>query len=401
MMRKLLIPALILLGSLLGAMTLMATSPELAPARPEAAAATVRVVTATPQSVRMTVHSQGTVEPNTESELVSEVAGRIVWKSEALVNGGSFAQGDELLRLDDQDYRATLERARAALARANAEFEHSQFEFQRLESLESRQLASRSALENAQRVFRIAEAARQDAEAGLKQAEHDLARTRLYAPFAGLVRRQGVDIGQFVNRGAAVATLYASAESEVRLPIADRQLAFLNVPVGLLGELPPDQQPAVTLTADYAGRALTWTGRIVRTEAAIDTASRMVHVVARVGNSGQPVPLGVGLFVNAEIEGLVADNIVRLPRSALRSDNQVLVVDEDNQLRFRRIEPLRLYQDEVFVSAGLAAGERICVTPLQTVIDGMRVVPVPEDGDAVPEPAPALAPAPHAAAAGA
>ncbi|MFM7121014.1 MAG: hypothetical protein ACKOZX_12355, partial [Gammaproteobacteria bacterium] len=157
MMRKLLIPALILLGSLLGAMTLMATSPELAPARPEAAAATVRVVTATPQSVRMTVHSQGTVEPNTESELVSEVAGRIVWKSEALVNGGSFAQGDELLRLDDQDYRATLERARAALARANAEFEHSQFEFQRLESLESRQLASRSALENAQRVFRIAE----------------------------------------------------------------------------------------------------------------------------------------------------------------------------------------------------------------------------------------------------
>jgi RND family efflux transporter MFP subunit len=382
MMRKIIIPGLILVVAMLGAMTLLATSPELSPSRPEAAATTIRVLTVAPESVRMTVHSQGTVMPDTESELVSEVAGRVVRTSPAFVNGGSFRRGDELLTLDDQDYRATLERARAALSRAEAEFEHSQFEFQRLESLEARELASRSALENAQRVFRIAEAARQDAAAGVRQAEHDLARTRLTAPFDGLVRRRGVDVGQFVNRGAPIATLYASAESEVRLPIADRQLAYLSIPVGTLGELPPEQQPRVTLTADYAGQSLRWEGRIVRTEAAIDTASRMIHVVARVDNAQQPVPMSVGLFVNAEIEGLLADNIVRLPRAALRDGNQVLVVTGDDQLTHRTIDPLRLYQDEVFVRAGLTAGERVCITPLQTVIDGMRVIAVTDNSGA-------------------
>jgi RND family efflux transporter MFP subunit len=288
-------------------------------------------------------------------------------------------KGDELLRLEDQDYRSAVERAQAALARAEAEHEHSRFEYQRLESLEARQLASRSALENAQRIFRIAEAALQDARAGRAQAERDLQRTRLYAPFEGLVRRQAVDIGQFVNRGAAVATLYASAEAEVRLPIADRQMAFLNIPMGSLGELPEGQQPKVTLSADYAGQALEWHGRIVRTEAAIDTASRMVHVVARVANVDQTIPLSVGLFVTAEIEGLLADGIVRLPRSALRDGNQVLVVDADDRLRFRDVEPLRLYQDEVMIRGGLAAGERVCVSPLQTVVDGMSVIPHTDD----------------------
>lgn len=381
MLRRFVAPILIVLAALAGAVLLVATSPALEPTSSEPVATAVRVLTVQPESVRLTVHSQGSVAPNTESELVTEVAGRVTWKSPALVNGGSFRKGDELLRLEDQDYRSAVERAQAGLARAEAEYEHSRFEYQRLESLEARQLASRSALENAQRIFRIAEAALQDARAGLAQAERDLERTRLHAPFEGLVRRQAVDIGQFINRGAAVATLYASAESEVRLPIADRQLAFLNIPMGSLGELPEGQQPEVTLRADYAGQALEWRGRIVRTEAAIDTASRMVHVVARVANADQPIPLSVGLFVTAEIEGLLADGIVRLPRAALRDGNQVLVVDAENRLRFRAVEPLRLYQDEVLIRGGLAAGERVCVSPLQTVVDGMSVIP---HGDAEP-----------------
>jgi len=382
MMRKCVIPAAIVLVAIFGAFTLMATSPELEPTSPEPVATTVRVLTVQPQAVRLTVHSQGTVAPNTESELVSEVSGRVVWKSPALVNGGSFAKGDELLRIEDQDYRSTVERARAGLARAEAEHQHSQFEFQRLESLEARQLASRSALENAQRAFKIAEATLQDATAGLEQAARDLERTRLTAPFEGLVRRQAVDIGQFIARGAAVATLYASAEAEVRLPIADRQLAFLNVPMGSLGELPAGQQPEVTLSAEYAGQALTWHGHIVRTEAAIDTASRMVHAVARVSNEAQPTPLSVGLFVNAEIQGLLAEGIVRLPRTALRDGNQVLIVDAEDLLPSRTGVALRLYQDEVFIQGGLAAGDRVCISPLQTVVDGMTVTPLVEPAGA-------------------
>ena len=165
----------------------------------------------------------------------------------------------------------------------------------------------------------------------------------------------------------------------ILLKILICQLAFLNLPLGHRGELPLEQQPNVTLTAEYAGRTLSWQGKIVRTEAQIDTTSRMVHVIARVSNEEQDVPLNVGLFVNAEIEGLLVEDVVVLPRNALRNGNRVLVVDDENRLHYRSIEPLRLYRDQVLIQSGLEPGERVCVSPLQTAIEGMPVNPVEED----------------------
>lgn len=378
MMRKLLIPALVVVASIFGAVTLMATAPELEPSTIEPIATTVRVREVVPQPIQLTVHSQGTVVPNTESELIPEVSGRVVWMSPALVNGGYFESGDVLLRLDDSDHLSLLERARANLNRAEAEFEHARFEYQRLKSLEERQLASQSQIENQLRGYRVQEAALQDARANFAQASRDLARTQIKAPFSGLVRTEAVDVGQFVSRGATIATIYASDQAEVRLPIADRQLAFLNLPLAHRGELPLEAQPTVTLRANYAGRQLTWHGKIVRTEAQIDTASRMVHVIARVSNDEQEVPLSVGLFVNAEIEGLLVEDIVVLPRNALRNGNRVLIVDVDNKLHYRDIDTLRLYRDDVLIQGGLEAGELVCISPLQTAIEGMPVQPLLE-----------------------
>ena len=378
MMRKLIIPALVVIASIFGAVTLMATSPQLKPSSIEPIATAVRVLEVNPQPIQLTVRSQGTVVPNTESELIPEVSGRVVWKSPALVNGGYFEEGEALLRLEDNDYRSSLTRAQAGLTRAEAEFEHARFEYQRLKSLEERQLASRSQIENQLRAYRVQEASLQDARAYYAQARRDLSRTEITAPFSGLVRKESVDIGQFVSRGAPIATIYAADQAEVRLPIADRQLAFLNLAMRHRGELPVDKQPNVTLRAEYAGQKLTWHGKIVRTEAQIDTASRMVHVIARVDNDQQAVPLSVGLFVNAEIEGLLVDDIVVMPRNAMRNGNRVLVVDDENHLRYRDVELLRLFGDEVLIKGGLQAGERVCISPLQTAIEGMPVEPLLE-----------------------
>ena len=68
--------------------------------------------------------------------------------------------------------------------------------------------------------------------------------------------------------------------------------------------------------------------------------------------------------------------MVRLPRSAMRDDNQVLVIDDEERLRFRRVSVLRLEHDEVLISAGLEDGERVCVSAIQTVVDGMHVKPL-------------------------
>jgi RND family efflux transporter MFP subunit len=341
----------------------------------------VNVTEATFQGVRLKVHSQGTAMPSTESQLIPEVSGRVTWMSDSLVSGGYFKEGEELAKIDDLDYRNSRDRAKAALGKTEAELEHAKFEYTRLRSLAERKLTSRSMLENALKTYRVMQAAFQDATVNFEQAEENLKRTTLRAPFTGIVRSENVDIGQFVSRGQPIGTLYANDIVEIRLPVADRQLAYLNLPASSNGSLQPNLQPKVTLTTEYAGRSLTWEGRIVRTEAEIDVSSRMVQLVARVTNDQPLNPISVGLFLNAEIHGLAAENVVVLPRSALRNDNQILIVDADDKLRFRAIKPLRLYQDDVLIADGIEAGERICVSPLQTAIEGMSVVPISIDLD--------------------
>jgi RND family efflux transporter MFP subunit len=379
MMRTFIIPAIIVTVFGFGAVTLMATAPELVPTSQTPVPTTVRIREVKPEVVQLVVHSQGTVMPSTESQLIPEVSGRITWMSPKLVAGGFFNEGEILARVDEIDYRNSLDRAQATLQRAEAEQQHARFEYTRLASLAKRKLTSRSLLENSLRARRVADATLRDAQVNYEQAQQNLQRTEIRAPFTGLVRTEQVDIGQFISRGSTIATLYASDLVEVRLPIADRQLAFLNLPPTLRGELPEELQPNVTLTTQYAGQQLVWHGKIVRTEAEIDISSRMVQLVARVPNTGSETPLSVGLFVEAEIEGLSAENIVVLPRSALRNNNQVLIVDAEDKLRFRSIEQLRLYQDNVLVKGGLSLGDRVCLSPLQTAIDGMIVNPIIED----------------------
>jgi RND family efflux transporter MFP subunit len=377
--RKTLLPIVVIVVAGLGAVTLLATSERLTPTQPEPVPPSVRVLDVEPKPVQMVVHAQGTVLPRIETELVPEISGNVVWISPDLVTGGYFDVDEPLLRIDDRDYRNAVERASASISRAEAELEFAEFELGRLETLETSDLVSRSALESAMREARVNEAVLRDARVALEQAERDLARTEIRAPFRGLVRSEQIDVGQFVNRGTSIASLYAVDYVEVRLPIADQQLAYLDLPLTPRGELEADAAPSVRLYADFAGRQREWQGRLVRTEAEIDARSRMVQAVARLtagDDAHADLPPPVGLFVQAEIQGRSADNVVVLPRGAIRNENQVLIVDAENRLRFRTVTLLRVYGDEAFISDGLSAGERVCISPLQAVVDGMRIVPI-------------------------
>jgi RND family efflux transporter MFP subunit len=342
----------------------------------------VRVIKVHSGSEYLSVSSQGTVAPGTQSELIPEVSGRVTWVSPALVAGGSFATGDPLLRIDDADYRNQHSRSEAALRRAEVEQQHALAELARLRSLQKRSLASEQQVDDAQRVARVAEANLKDAAASLDQARRDLARTELTAPFTGLVREEQVDLGQFVTRGQRIATIYATDFVEVRLPISAHQLGFLGLPINTRGAIADDLAPPVTISAEFGDSQLFWDAKLVRLEAVIDERSRMLYGVARLELEDDPTSpmLPVGLFVQADIRGSLVEDVFRLPRSALRDDNQVLVVDSENRLNFRQISPLRLEHDDVLVRAGLTDGELVSVSPLQTVVDGMHVKPVLDEG---------------------
>lgn len=380
---KTLLPLLVLAAGYAGFQYVVSHPPELKKKDVIAHYPTVEVITASPTMTRLTVNSQGTVRPRSETTLKPEVTGRVVWMSPQLVNGGIFAASEKLLEIDATDYRTALASSKTTLVRADVEFDHARRELRRIESLRQRNIASETQLDQVKRSFKLAEATLNEARIQHEQAQTNLERTVLYAPFAGRVRREAVDIGQYLSRGENIATLYATDFYEVHLPIGFEQFYYLDIPAGTQGVLNDDQTLAVTITGKVGEREFTWDGELQRTEGEIDAATRLVYGVVTVENEVTPgkAPLLVGMFVKASIQGREFPDIVTLPRGALRDNQQILVVDENSRIRFRDIDILRIQGNEVLVQGGLEAGEQVCVSALTVAVDGMRVNTSPVSGD--------------------
>ena len=352
---------------------------------PESISPLVRVQPLVRKPFRFVVKGHGTVAPRTESDLVAQVAGEAVWVAPSFVPGGFFAKGDTLVRIDPADYEVDLESARAGLARARSEFSRAKKELSRQSELATQSVASQSRIDDAENAHAVTRANQREARARLTRATRDLERSEIKAPYDGRGREKSADVGQFMSRGTLVGRIYSVDYAEVRLPVPDRELSFLDLSLGYHnGGQEVSNGPAVRLHAEFAGRSHTWTGRVVRTEGEIDPRSRTVNVVARFEDpygrlrEEEVVPLAVGLFVEAEILGRVVGDAVVLPRVALREGGRVVVLDAESRLRFRDVEVLRVERDDVVIGAGLDVGERVCVSPLPAAVDGMSVRVVDE-----------------------
>jgi RND family efflux transporter MFP subunit len=386
-MKRIIMPIAILAGSAVAAYLLVINPTQIEEASPDVQPVTVRVLEAQLESVRLTVESQGKVQAAQMLNLSTPLAGPVTWVSPALELGGFIETGQPLLRIDPSDYETTLARSRASLQQAEAEADYAAEDLIRIQGLATQSLASEAQLQDAERKSAVAAARLSDAQATLNQSELDLSRTEITAPFDAIIGSKDVELGQYINRAQNIAVLYGANEVEVRVPLAIRQLGFLDVPLGLRGELDDEASPDVLLTGMYGGTQHSWRGKLRRVEASIDTQSNSVQTIIKVNqpsmgetNSGKTnqIALPIGLYVQAEITGREADNIIALPRSVIRNNNQVLVVDAENKMYLRDIEILRLEADRVLISGGILPGERICISPIQAVYDGMSVQPVEE-----------------------
>jgi len=377
---KFLLPIVVIAAGLLGAWLMTANRKEPERHLPEPPIPLVRVSTVAIVDMTLTVTSQGTVRPRTESTLSAEVSGLVVEVSSAFVAGGFFEEGDLLLRIDPQDYRQALAEAESRMAAAELRLaqEAAAGDLARTEWAEIGE-GEATALTLHKPQLAEAAAAVDAARESIAQARRNLKRTDVRAPYAGRLRQKQVDVGQLVNRGAPLASIYAIDAAEIRLPLPDNQLAFVDLPLSYRHETGDATGPKVALQAEFAGRSYEWTGRIVRTEGEIDPRSRMVHAVARVddpyarGDDPQRPPLASGLWVTTTISGRSVQEVCVLSRAALRDGDQVLVLNGDNRVRFRDVDVLRKTSAEVIIRSGLEAGERVVLSQLAAVTDGMKV----------------------------
>lgn len=387
---RILLPLAVLALAVGAAMVAIATRPGTDRRPPPQPLTTVEAFRVHRQSMPVFVRSQGTVQPRTETTLMPEVTGRIVAVAPAFRDGGFFEQGEELVTLDPRDHEiaVTVAKARLAEARVALEEERARAEQARRDWERLGQGGEPGALVLREPQLRNAEAAVASARAQLAQAELDLARTHITAPYAGRILEKHVDVGQYVSPGTALAELYAVDYVEIPLPLSNEQLAFVEVPETFRGDEPGERPPGppVTLSARVGAERHTWQGRIVRARGAIDVQTRQLFVVAQVDNpygrrgAGNP-PLKVGQFVEARIEGRTLKDVFVIPRATLREGNFVLIADADDRLQRVAVEIAWSDPDRVAVRGGLTEGQRLVLTPVTYAVNGAPVAVQLLDGD--------------------
>lgn len=334
----------------------------------------VEVISVQPLSKNLTVNSQGTVEPKIKSSLVSEVSGKITWISEDFVKGGLFESGQILMRIDDADYKTAVKTAEAALARATATLEEEKARAQVAER-EWQQFMQGKAPDLYIRKPQLArEVANVNAaEADLERAKRDLERTKVRASFNGLVKQKQADLGQFVNRGTAVAEVYGTDVAQVRLPVSDLDVEFLSFDSAFDIKT---QQPKVDLHASFGSSVKHWSATIVRSEGVIDERNRLVYLVAEVNDpygttTGHNV-IEFGRFVEANIEGKSVQQLVVIPRDLVFEQDKVLLAN-DNKIEIRAVNIAKRDKQFAYVESGLIADEKVISTNIKNPIVGTEI----------------------------
>jgi RND family efflux transporter MFP subunit len=374
--KRALLPPLIIIVAIVLVVLLGMLRPQLPMRSMERPAVLVEVQEAQPEDINLLVSGQGNVMAKHTTSLVAQVSGQVIETAPNFHNGGYFNAGDMIVKIDPKDYQVALKNAKANLAQAKAALaEESARAKVAKEEWESLQLGEIPALGLREPQVASAVAAVQSAEAAVAKAQRDLDRTVIRAPFSGLLQNKNVDLGQFINVSSQVAQLMGTEVAEVRVPLSDRDLAYLN--------LPSTEQatdfPRVRLSSFVAGQKYEWQGRLVRSEGVLDSNSRVIYGVVQVqdpynreGQTHQEI-LRFGRFVQLEIEGKYVENVYRIPRYALNTDGNLWLVDEERRLQRQHVEVLRAEENQVIVSEGLTAGDKVVLTQLANALPSMKV----------------------------
>ena len=375
-----------IIGLLLGLAMIIRSNP---PERPQrfAPADTAMVVTTKPvqfQSYLIELESYGSVQPRTQTTLTAQVSGQIIYVNPNIRGGGFFKKGDVLVSIDPRDYEANVRIAQAGLmdahqtlADAAARSEQAREDWEMLGNEgEPPELVLRLPQLEAARAGVIS------AEASLQKAELALERTNIVAPFAGRVLQQNADIGQVVSSNSEIADIYATDYVEIRLPIRNSDLEYIDLPENYTDVASPNTGIDTRIVSDLIGRTV-WDARLVRTEGAIDQSARQLHVIAQISDpfsksaDGRP-QLKIGQYVTALLSGHTLQDVLVIPNSAIYQGSYVYVV-EDGVLQRRNIEIAWQNDHDAIIEQGLVDGDTLVTTPLGQVTSGVRVSTVVDE----------------------
>lgn len=381
---KIAIPVIIIATGIIIMRTLISTRP--APNRESKAdpGVLVEIFTAVKEKTEIMVRGTGTVEAAQEITVIPQVSGRITYVAPHLNVGGFFDKNAVLFQIEDTDYRLALDRAISV--RAKAEYD--------LATMESQALIARTEWDRINQnndtppnplvlyepQLKSARAALASASAQIEQAQLDLERTKIKAPFNARVRSENIDPGQYVRSGNSVAVLAGTDRAEIAVPLPLDDLRWLKIP--RYGERQNGADAIVGLT--IAGESYEWHGHVVRSTGEVDPKSRMMQIIVEIKDPYRlkekkdlsTPALAAGTFVDVMIKGRMLKDVFIIPRAVFRDNATVWIMDKENMLRIKKVAPLRVEREKVIIGNGIKDGELIVKTNISGAADGMKLRPM-------------------------
>ena len=288
------------------------------------------------------IKTQGIVRAHNEVSLTPRVAGTIKNILPGFEVGVFFAKDEVLVELDDVDFQTAVLSAKAQIARAKATlaFEQTRAEQAKLnwQDLGFDEEPNELVLRLPQ--LREAEANVASAEAQLEQAQRNLERTRIRAPFDGRVFERNVGIAHSVGPGTSLGKIFATDYAEIDLPLSSKDLEFVDLP-----ETSDDPPLEVVLKDAIHDTEVEWKAKIIRTKGALDPNSLELFAIARIQDpfgrlTGHP-PLRIGQPVVATISGKELQKVYQIPREIIRNRDRILLVHpQEHTLDQRNIQPI-------------------------------------------------------------
>lgn len=336
----------------------------------------VDVIRAQKGSFRPTIRAMGTVEPSRDIILSPRVSGEILRRTEAFTPGGHVKKGEMLLQIDPSDYRNVLQQRKSDLRQAVADLNIemgrqnvAQKDYQLLDenlSQEQEELILRKPQLNAAR-SRV-EAAR----AAVSQAELDLQRTTIEAPFDAQVLSRNVNMGSQVARGDNLGRLVGVETYWVEATVPLSKLRWLTFPTDNSSKGSPVRvrNRSAWLQGEYRE------GYLYKLVGSLEDRTRMARVLVSVPDplgyekQNQDVPaLMIGSYVEANMQAREIRDVIRLDRSYVR-DNETVWVMNDGKLHIRDVEIVFKDDQYAYIQQGLDEGEKVVTTNLATVVEG-------------------------------
>jgi RND family efflux transporter MFP subunit len=362
---------------------LMETKPDIKKRSKKPSIPVVKIVSIKKQSYQLKIHASGSVKAHTETTLVAEIAGKITRVDHTFAVGNYINKNQTLLTIDKTDYLNNIELAKSEIAQKQLALEEqiAQANLAKQDwDLFGEKKKTPSKLAMREPHIKSAKAALKSAKLRIQQAEVNLARSTVKAPYTGRVLERSVAIGQYVTPGTKLGKIFATDYVEVHLPLSLADYEQLNLPEHYQGEKQPTPKnlPLVTFYTHTGTTRHQWQGKLVRSAATLNENTRQISVIAHINTpfsrskTGTP-PVKIGQFLQAEISAKRLTNVALIPSSAVRENREILLLDGD-KIQRQIISIIATDKDKVVISTeNLPLDKALILTPPPFATQGMKV----------------------------